>query len=238
MKKHNEAVIILAVIGVLAMIGGSIPGGLFFLAIAALIYFLCRKKDQYIEKKKSLDFQKVISSPIFIDTETTGLNPNKNDELLQIAIINMNGDTLFYHLIKPDHRRSWPKATEINGITPAMVKNEDGIDVYLDQLIGIFQKASCVIGYNVDFDLGFIRAAGISYSGPTIDIMKDYADYRAIYDAYHKHNRWFKLSSCASHFGYDWGKDTQHDSLSDVKATLFCFQKLREAGYYGATGSN
>ena len=58
MKKHNKAVIILAVIGVLAMIGGSIPGGLFFLAIAALIYFLCRKKDQYIEKKKSLDFQK------------------------------------------------------------------------------------------------------------------------------------------------------------------------------------
>ncbi|MDD5848358.1 MAG: hypothetical protein PUE64_03285 [Firmicutes bacterium] len=46
------------------------------------------------------------------------------------------------------------------------------------------------------------------------------------------------LSACASHFGYDWGKDTQHDSLSDVKTTLFCFQKLREAGYYGATGSN
>lgn len=232
MKKHNKVVIILVIIGVLTMIGGYVPAGTFFIAIAAFIYFVRRTKDHHIEKKRSINFQRALSNPIFIDTETTGLNPNKNDELLQIAIIDMNGNTLFYHLIKPNHRKSWPKATDINGITPAMVKSENEIDVYLDQLIGIFEKASCVIGYNVDFDLEFIKAAGVSYSGPTIDVMKDYANYRGIYDSYHGHNRWFKLSACASHFGYDWGNDTQHDSLSDVKATLFCFNKLRDSGYY------
>ena len=57
------------------------------------------------------------------DTETTGFNAYGNDEILQIAIINGKGETLFKSYIKPDLRRTWTKAAERNGITPRMVKD-------------------------------------------------------------------------------------------------------------------
>ena len=37
------------IIGVLAMIGGYVSAGVFFIAIAALIYFVRRKKEQHLE---------------------------------------------------------------------------------------------------------------------------------------------------------------------------------------------
>ena len=55
-----------------------------------------------------------------IDTETTGLEPGK-DEILQVSVVNGNGDVLFDSLVKPTHRKRWPKAAEVNGITPDMV---------------------------------------------------------------------------------------------------------------------
>lgn len=40
-----------------------------------------------------------------------------------------------------------------------------------------------------------------------------------------------KLSVCADFYGYDWGQDKAHDSLSDCRATLYCYHKIKE-NYY------
>lgn len=78
----------------------------------------------------------------------------------------------------------------------------------------------------------FLFAAGIDYKLPILDIMRDFADYRGVYDPYHGNNRWFKLTACAKYFNYNWEEDKAHDSLGDARATLYCYQKLKETGFY------
>ena len=64
------------------------------------------------ERVRSLDPKRVI----ILDTETTGLKPQGN-EILSLSIINLEGTVLFDELVKPEKRKRWPKATEVNGIT-------------------------------------------------------------------------------------------------------------------------
>lgn len=71
---------------------------------------------------------------IVFDTETTGLNPYGNDEILQLAIIDGNGEELFNSYIKPDLRKTWAKAAEVNGITPRMVKDSPHFDEVEEQV--------------------------------------------------------------------------------------------------------
>ena len=39
------------------------------------------------------------------------------------------------------------------------------------------------------------------------------------------HNKWFKLVELAKHYGYEF---KAHDSLEDVKATLYCYYKFKK----------
>lgn len=54
---------------------------------------------------------------IVIDTETTGLDAD-TDELLQVSIIDSQGNTLFNSYIKPLFTENWDEAMAVNHITP------------------------------------------------------------------------------------------------------------------------
>ena len=89
----------------------------------------------------------------------------------------------------------------------------------------IIAQADTCIGYNIDFDIGFINQWGIATDHLyQIDVMRDFTDY---YKAHEdpSYNRWHKLIQCAEYFGYEWEGEA-HNSLADVKATLFCHQQM------------
>lgn len=171
-----------------------------------------KRRAERIERKKA-----ALENPIFFDTETTGLSESK-DEILQLSIIDKDGNTLFSQYIKPTKRKTWKSAEAINGITPAMVKSCPTFDLYYNQIQDIFDNASLVVGYNTEFDMKFIRAAGIEYNGITADVM---LDYQRIGHS----DRYKKLVQCARYYGYKWDGDA-HDALADTKATRHCFYEM------------
>ena len=58
--------------------------------------------------------------------------------------------------------------------------------------------------------------------------MMDFAPIYGEWSEYHGDYKWQSLSTCAAYYGYDWGEDKAHDSLADCKATLFCYNRIRE----------
>ena len=86
------------------------------------------------------------SDILIFDTETTGLNVggSRRDEILSLAVMNLDGDVLFCDLLRPSERKKWPKAESINGISPSMVKDKKTIierrseDVYKRQRRELF----------------------------------------------------------------------------------------------------
>lgn len=180
---------------------------------------------------------------ICLDTETTG-NTIK-DEILQLSIIDGNGNILFNHLIKPDSKKSWPEAEKVNHIHPYMLLNERPFSAYRLEVIDIIAEANMIVGYNLDFDLGFIRRKcketgededyqrlnkALVAASNKYDVMLIYAPIAAEWNEYFSDFKWQNLSTCADALGYDWNADNgaPHDSLCDCRATLYCFNKLAD----------
>lgn len=92
---------------------------------------------------------------IVMDLETTGVT--ENDEVLQISIIDEDGTILLNQYCKPENKTEWPIAEKINGISFEMVKDKPTLKELLSIVENIINSSSLIIGYNVDFDLGFLK---------------------------------------------------------------------------------
>ena len=99
---------------------------------------------------------------ICIDIETTGLD-HAQDEILQVAIINGRGKTLYNSYIRLDKKRTWEQAEAINKIGWQAVKNAPSIQHEKRKIERILKRAGLIIGYNLKaFDLPFLAAKGIN----------------------------------------------------------------------------
>lgn len=77
---------------------------------------------------KELYPKKEYPKEIVIDTETTGLDMFE-DELLQVSIIDTDGNVVFDSYFKPIRHSEWYEAQAVNDISPAMVA--DAPSIYL-----------------------------------------------------------------------------------------------------------
>lgn len=88
---------------------------------------------------------------IFLDTETTGLDPEA-DEILQISVMNNSGEILLNSYIRPEHKTEWTAAEAINHISPQMVKNAPLMSDIAPLISKIMSGAKVAVAYNIDFD--------------------------------------------------------------------------------------
>ena len=175
------------------------------------------------------DLKRTASTPsdniVVLDTETTGLTPGK-DEVLSIAIVDIDGNKLFYSLIRPLNRKRWPNATEIHGITWSDVKDKPTIYDVGNEVAEVLENASLIVGYNVDFDIEMLEKNGLpSVRTETYDLMEEYAKAYGRWSDRKDGYLWCKLEQCARRYGYQF---EAHDALEDAKATAHCFNKFRE----------
>lgn len=111
-------------------------------------------------KHTSLTSRSNLDEFVVIDTETTGLNKSR-DKIVELAAVrfkNGKATEIFETLVNPG--KAIPAdVSAINHITDDMVADYPTIEQIMpafDRFVG----ASAVVGHNLDFDLGFILAAG------------------------------------------------------------------------------
>lgn len=167
---------------------------------------------------------------IIIDTETTGFHPYDGDELLQVSIIDTDGNVLFDEYFKPQHRTEWKEAEQVNGISPEMVADRPAISEKISEINAIIENSDTIIGYNTQFDIGFLKANGaiVPDDLETVDVMEDFAKIYGEWNSARGSYKWQKLTRAAEYYGYDWSQraETAHNSLGDCYATLFVYKKL------------
>lgn len=185
---------------------------------------------------------------IYLDTETTGVDHNKNGIISVAFIVEIDGvvkeEREFF--MCPTGRVISEGALAVNGYTLEQINSfrpweQVKVDIknFLDGYVNPYDKKDSflVIGHNVKFDIdmlsSYFRACGdnylMSYFNGNIDtgVLLTHLQFLDIIPILK--NR--KLDTLCEYLGVEL--DNAHNALADTRATRDCFIKL--GGFYGQT---
>ena len=122
----------------------------------------------------------------------------------------------------PQHKTEWPDAERVNHISPASVAGYKPFERYLETVQFLFDRTEKIVGWNVNFDLGFLENEGVVIPQTTkvVDAMEAFG--RAYGPFSETHTRW-RLTSAADAVGYSF-EGTPHTALADALATRYLYR--------------
>ena len=138
--------------------------------------------------------------PVYLDTETTGLETA--DQIVEICILDHNGKTLINSLVKPKGKIPI-LASRIHGITDEMVANAATWPELWPEVEAALAGRRAAI-YNADFDLNMMKNSHRKYhlrwmfpGEGSFCVMKLYAQFYGEWNYYRGSYRWQKLEEAA-----------------------------------------
>ena len=144
----------------------------------------------------------IAQKPVYIDTETTGLE--KDDEVVEISIIDFDGTRLFSSLVKPS--RPIPAAAQrIHHITDKEVASASAWPILWPR-IRSYLYGRPVAAYNAPFDYRMMQQSHARYRLPwrdnlnMVDVLPIYSDYRGVWDPARRSMKYFKLEEAGAFF--------------------------------------
>lgn len=162
---------------------------------------------------------KIAEKPLYIDTETTGLN--RTDEVIEISIVDYEGTVLFNSLVKPTQPIR-QDAQFIHGIDNKMVATAPAWPILWPKIREIFYGRT-IAAYNAPFDLKMIQQTHARYRLPwrenlnMFDVLLIYSDYRGEWNAARGSMRYFKLEEAGQFFNIPL--PNAHRSAADALLT-------------------
>jgi DNA polymerase III subunit epsilon len=158
------------------------------------------------------------------DTETTGLDPSRGDEIIQIGATRIVHGKLLHHegfeqLVDP--RRPVPAAsTQIHGITSAMLRGQPDIAQVL-RAFHAYAHDSVLVAHNAAFDMRFLQLketdTGMVFDQPVLDTL-------LLSDIAHPNQESHALEAIAQRLGVSMVN--RHTALADAIVTAEVFLKL------------
>ncbi len=176
---------------------------------------------QFITRQQVVNYArtKIKSDPIYLDTETTGLE--NTDEIIEIAIVNSKGNVVFESFIRP--KKTIPaSATAINHITNQMVADSP---TWLD----IWPKIKSLLSshpigmYNAEFDIRMILQTMAIYEIPN-DTKFDAFDIMKVYSDYMRADRRYRLEQAGRNLGIPM--PNSHRAADDTLLTRAVFHAI------------
>lgn len=182
--------------------------------------------DLFKFEDQSIDLDRKLSELTYtvFDTETTGLEPSKGDEIIQIGAARIVNNRLlkqetFNQIVDPE-RPLKPESIPIHGITEDMVRGQPNIDLVLPAFHA-FCEETVLIAHNAAFDMRFLQLkeerTGLRFTQPVLDTL-------LLSAVVHPNQESHKLDVILERLGIHI--DSRHNALEDAIATGEVFLKL------------
>jgi DNA polymerase-3 subunit epsilon len=165
---------------------------------------------------------------LILDTETTGLDAN--DEVIQVGIIDLDGNVLLNTLVRPTVPVA-PEARTVHGITDEVLVDAPHFSDLYDTLAGLLVNR-CVLAYNADFDSRLLEQTCVKYGLPAFEVaewdcvMERYADFWGERSKA-RHYKPQSLSAACAQQGIN--VHGHHEAVKDCQLTLELIKALAVA---------
>jgi DNA polymerase III subunit epsilon len=173
--------------------------------------------------------QALAARPVYLDTETTGLDPK--DEIVEISIVDEDGSVLLDKFVRPSQPIPL-EATRIHGITNENVKGAMLWPIVWQEVRPLL-AGRLIVMYNSEFDLRMMRQSMTKYRQPwnakfdTFDLLKVYAEFRSEWDLKRQSYRYFSLDSAGKYSGI--ALPNAHRAAADSLLTRALLHHIAEA---------
>ncbi|MCC0029119.1 MAG: hypothetical protein H6891_02120 [Brucellaceae bacterium] len=165
-------------------------------------------------------------SYVVFDSETTGLEPSRGDEMVSIAgirVVNnrvLSGE-VFNQFVNPG-RKIPAASSRIHGITDDMVADAPQVDTVLKRFHG-FARDSVLVAHNAAFDMTFLtkdeERVGVSFDNPVIDTVLLAAHVFGVSES-------LTLDALSERFKVTLRDEDRHTALGDAVATAHVLLRL------------
>ncbi|MBS4024514.1 MAG: 3'-5' exonuclease [Clostridia bacterium] len=162
---------------------------------------------------------------VVFDTETTGFDPDKGDEIISISGVKIEEGRLTEHfdaLVNP-HRPVPPIVTELTGICDKMLMDKPNIFHVLDDFLS-FAKYSVLVAHHAAFDMSFInyKLKNHCQTKLNLPVLDTGLIAKVLFPTLPRYDLDFLIEQ------FDLPKEGRHTSLGDSLITAQLFLKLAE----------
>jgi DNA polymerase-3 subunit epsilon len=163
---------------------------------------------------------------IVFDTETTGLDPQSGDRLVEIGCIEMMNrvptGAVFHAYFNPE--RSMPAEAEaVHGLSSAFLADKPRFAACATELLS-FLEDSPLVAHNAGFDFGFLNAELALCQMPSVDRAR-MVDTVAIARRKHPGAK-LSLDALCSRYGIDRSHRVRHGALLDAELLAQLYVEL------------
>lgn len=164
-------------------------------------------------------------NPLFLDTETTGLDDQA--QIIELAISDSQGTILLETKLRPSVSID-PEAEDVHGLTIEFLANAPTWPEVSDQVRKILCGRALVI-FNADFDTRMFRQTAAAYGEP-VEWVSELKTHCAMYlaaDAFGPTNRHgsISLADAVDFAGVTW-RGAAHGAVADTLATVDLVQAI------------
>lgn len=167
------------------------------------------------------------------DTETTGVNPENGDKIIEIALIgyDLAGNKISEYIKRIDPERPIdPKAQAVHGIAYADLVGCPKFADVAQEISDLIQGASLIVAHNFKFDGAFITAE-LSNAGVKVPQTPSFCTMEngrwACFDG-----KYPKLGELCFVLGVNYDPSAAHAASYDVEVMIECFFKAYKRGMY------
>ena len=163
---------------------------------------------------------------IVFDTETTGLDPQSGDRLVEIGCIEMMNrvptGSVFHAYFNPE-RTMPPEAEAVHGLSSAFLADKPLFAERASELLDFLGDAP-LVAHNAGFDFGFLNAELAVCELPTVDRAR-MVDTVAIARRKHPGAK-LSLDALCSRYGIDRSHRVRHGALLDAELLAQLYVEL------------
>ena len=168
---------------------------------------------------------------IFIDTETTGLDPTAGHRIIEVgAIVIENGRVpktgVFHAYCRPD-RKSEPEAFAVHGLSDKFLQNKLPFSATATALQN-FLKGADVYAHNMKFDQGFVDAEFKRAGCPSLEaIARSVNCTKLMSYEYNQELERHSLDHLCAHYNIDNSRRKKHNAILDAQLLAQVYYAMR-----------
>lgn len=154
---------------------------------------------------------------VLFDTETTGVDPDKGDRIIEIAAIELINDLPtdnYYHVLINPERDIPIEATRVHGMTIEDLKGKPKFKEIADEFLEFIQDDP-LVAHNAPFDFKFVNAELSRIKRPEISLDRMIDTLKLARAKYPVSPN--SLDALCRRFSIDLSERTTHNALLDCK---------------------